>query len=224
VSGACEVWWARPVDPGSAPGLRALLDDAERDRLPRFRRAADRARYLAAHALTRIVVAGAVGAAPGALRFDRTCRCGEQHGKPTLPGGPGFSLTHAGDPVGVAVHDRPVGLDVERARPLSDLAAMAEHVRAPGETVADAEAFFALWTRKEAVLKATGDGLSTPMSSITLGPTGVDWTGAGAPTDPIWLHDLHPAEGYPAAVAGLGPAPAAVRESDGDALLRALVA
>jgi 4'-phosphopantetheinyl transferase len=220
VSGACEVWWARPIDPDSAPGLVALLDDAEHDRLPRFRIAADRARYLAAHALTRIVLAAAVGGAPAGLRFDRTCRCGAQHGKPTLPGGPGFSLTHAGDLVGVAVHAGPVGLDVERARPLSDLAAMAEHVRSPGETVADDTAFFALWTRKEALLKATGDGLSTPMAAITLGPTGVaGWTGPGAPAGPVWLRDLHPAPGYRAAVAGLGPDPVSVRESDGDALL-----
>ncbi|MCO1655826.1 4'-phosphopantetheinyl transferase family protein [Pseudonocardia humida] len=217
----CEVWWARPVDPDTAPGLVGLLDDAERARLPRFRLPADRARYLAAHALTRIVLAGAVGAAPAELRFDRSCRCGEQHGKPTLPGGPGFSLTHAGDLVGVAVHDGPVGLDVEHARPLADLAAMAAHVSSPDETVADDSAFFTLWTRKEALLKATGEGLSAPMSAITLGPTGVlAWTGAAAPTGPVWLRDLRPAAGYPAAVAGLGPGPVAVRESDGDAVLR----
>jgi len=217
----CEVWWARPVAPDAAPALVALLDGIERARLARFRRPADAARYLAAHALTRLVLAGAVGRGAGELAFDRTCRCGEQHGKPTLPGGPGFSLTHAGDLVGVAVHEGPVGLDVERARPLSDLAAMAAHVRSPAETVPDDAAFFTLWTRKEALLKATGEGLSAPMDAITLGPDGVlGWTGAGAPTGPVWLRDLRPADGYPAAVAGLGPAPAAVRERDGDAVLQ----
>jgi 4'-phosphopantetheinyl transferase len=60
------------------------------------------------------VLAHAVGRPAGALVFDRTCRCGAQHGKPVLPGGPGFSLTHAGDLVGVAVHPGgAVGLDVE---------------------------------------------------------------------------------------------------------------
>jgi 4'-phosphopantetheinyl transferase len=221
VSGTCEIWWARPVAPDTAPHLVALLDEAERTRLPRFRLPADRARYLAAHALTRVVLAAAVGADPAGLRFDRTCRCGEQHGKPVLPGGPGFSLTHAGDLVGVAVHDGPVGLDVERPRPLSDLAAMAAHVRSPAETVADEAAFFTAWTRKEALLKATGEGLSAPMSGITLGPNGVlGWTGAGAPGGPVWLRDLQPAAGYVAAVAGLGPDPAGVRESDGDAVLQ----
>ncbi|WP_214405138.1 4'-phosphopantetheinyl transferase family protein [Pseudonocardia lacus] len=222
MSGTCEIRWARPVDPDTAAHLVVLLDDTERARLPRFRLPADRARYLAAHALTRLVLADAVGADPAELRFDRTCRCGEQHGKPVLPGGPGFSLTHAGDVVGVAVHSGPVGLDVERARPLSDITAMAAHVRSPGEAVADEAAFFTLWTRKEALLKATGEGLSAPMSDITLGPDGVlGWVGAGAPTQPVWLRDLRPAPGYAGAVAGLGPDPLAVRESDGDDLLRA---
>jgi 4'-phosphopantetheinyl transferase len=217
----CEVWWARPLAPEAAPALVDLLDDAERDRLRRFRHPADRARYLAAHALTRLVLADAVGAAAAELAFDRTCRCGEQHGKPTLPGGPGFSLTHGGDLVGLAVHDGPVGLDVERLRPLHDLAAMAAHACSPAEAVPDAAAFFTLWTRKEALLKATGTGLSAPMTSITLDGSGVaDWTGPAAPRGPVWLRDLRPAADHPAAVAGLGPDPTAVHESDGDAVLR----
>jgi 4'-phosphopantetheinyl transferase len=219
----CEVWWARPVAPDAAPALVALLDGIERARLARFRRPADAARYLAAHALTRLVLAGAVGRGAGELAFDRTCRCGEQHGKPTLPGGPGFSFTHAGDRVGLAVHDGPVGLDVEQVRPLHDLAAMAAHACSPAESVADEAAFFTLWTRKEALLKATGEGLATPMTSITLGVAGVaDWAGPGAPDGPVWLHDLRPGPEYPAAVAGLGAAPSEVSEADGDPLLHAV--
>jgi 4'-phosphopantetheinyl transferase len=214
------VWWAAPVAPADAPGLLALLDDHERDRLARFRRPADQARYLAAHALVRLVLADAAGAPAAALVFDRTCRCGEQHGKPVLPGGPGFSLTHAGDLVGVAVHPGgPVGLDVEQVRELTDLAAMAAHACSPRENAPDAEAFFTLWTRKEALLKAAGTGLSAPMSAITLGPSGVlDWAGEDAPADPAWLRDLRPAPGYHAAVAGFGAEPV-VTEAAGDDLL-----
>lgn len=214
--GSCVVWWAAPT---AAPALVALLDEHERERHSRFRRAADAGRYLAAHALVRLALDPRD---PAALRFDRTCRCGQQHGKPRLVGGgPAFSLTHAGDLVGVAVHDGPVGVDVERVRPLSDLAAMAAHACSPAETAeataGGPESFFRLWTRKEAVLKATGDGLSTAMSDLTVGPAGVThWPAAPGP---IWLTDLSPAPGHPAAVAGLGATAPHIVQADGNALL-----
>lgn len=222
------MWWAAPVDPDSAPGLLALLDAQERDRLPRFRQAADRARYLAAHALTRLVLGTLVDRDPAALVFDRTCGCGEQHGKPTLPGGPPFSLTHGGALVGVVAWPGggPLGLDVERVREMTDLAGMVEHVSSPAELAADPylgpEAFFAAWTRKEALLKATGTGIAAPMNAITLGPDGVrEWTGDTAPDGPVWLRELRPEPGYRAAVAGLGAAPARLVERSADALLAA---
>jgi 4'-phosphopantetheinyl transferase len=212
----CAVWWAAPVAP--APALVALLDAHERARMDRFRRDADAARYLAAHALTRIVLGHHLGHAPAALVFDRTCRCGEQHGKPTLGGGgPEFSFTHAGVVVGVAVRDDgPVGLDVEPVRALPDLDSMARHVGAPAEPAA----FFRAWTRKEALLKATGDGLTSPMNAIVLDEHGVAaWSGDGAPDGPVWLCDLVAPDGSPAAVAGLGAVAPPVAEHDGRPLL-----
>lgn len=228
----CSIWWAAPVDPADGPGLLNLLDAHERERLARFRQAADRARYLAAHALIRLVLGDQLATLPAALEFDRTCRCGQQHGKPRLPGAgaPGFSLTHAGALVGVAVRpDGAVGLDVEHVRELTDLAGMARHVQSPAELArhrgrVGPSAFFTTWTRKEALLKATGDGLSTPMSTITLSPTGTAvqaWTGGGTPDGPVWLRDLRPAPGYAAAVAGPGAIAPAVLEADGNAVLRA---
>ena len=226
---SCRVFWAGPVDPDTAPGLHALLDVHERERMDRLRRAADRARYLAAHALVRLVLAPLVGRPAAQLRFARRCRCGAEHGKPTHPGGPAFSLTHGGDLVGVAVQldgDGPIGLDVEPVRALTDLAGMVRHVGSAAELARRPEwspdAFFRTWTRKEALLKATGDGLAEPMTAITLGPDGVeDWCGAGAPAGPVWLRDLQPRPGYRAAVAGLGPPPATVVETDAEPLLAA---
>jgi 4'-phosphopantetheinyl transferase len=224
----CTVWWAAPIAPDAAPALVGLLDVHERERLTRFRRPADRARYLAAHALTRLALAPLVGCDPGMLAFDRTCRCGEPDGKPVLPGGPGFSLSHAGDLVGVAVRpDGPVGLDVEQLRDVADLDALAAHVRSPTERSRpglDAAGFFRTWTRKEALVKATGDGLAAPMTAITLarhGPVVERWTGPGAPSGPMWLHDLSPAADHPAAVAGPGERAPEIVEADGDAVLRA---
>ncbi|MGE3285589.1 MAG: 4'-phosphopantetheinyl transferase superfamily protein [Pseudonocardia sp.] len=228
----CTVRWASPVAPEDAPGLVALLDEHERDRLARFRRAADRARYLAAHALARVVLGELVDVAPEGVEFDRTCRCGEQHGKPVVRADrsarpPGFSLTHAGDVVGVAVWpDGPVGLDTEHVRPMADLAGMARHVASPAEAAHTAHAtpgaFFAAWTRKEALLKATGSGLSAPMAAITLaGPRVVAWSGEHAPAGPMWLCDLRPAPGYTGALAGAGPLAPPVAELRGDDLIRA---
>jgi 4'-phosphopantetheinyl transferase len=218
----CTVWWARPVAPEDAPGLVGLLDAHERERLVRFRRADDRARYLTAHALVRLVLGGD-GATAAALVFDRTCRCGAAHGKPVLPGGPGFSLTHAGELVGVAVRpDEAVGLDVEQVRDVADLAALAEHVYSPAERARAASpdriGFFRRWTRKEALLKATGDGLATPMSAITLADDGTveEW----AAHRRMWLRDLTPALDHPAAVAGPGGQAPEIVEADGDAVLR----
>ena len=214
----CDVWWAAPAAPADAPGLVAMLDGHERTRMGRFRRDVDAARYLAAHALTRVVLGVRLGRPPASLVFDRTCRCGEPHGKPTLAGGPGFSFTHAGAVVGVAVLDGgPVGLDVEPVRALPDLEGMAAHVGAPAEPAA----FFRAWTRKEALLKATGDGLAGPMAAIVLDEDGVvAWSGDGAPDGPVWLRDLVAPDGSPAAVAGLGGHPPTVAEHDARPLLR----
>jgi 4'-phosphopantetheinyl transferase len=214
----CHVWWAAPVAPADAPALVEMLDEHERERLSRFRQPEDAARYLAAHALTRVVLGRCLERSPSSLIFDRTCRCGALHGKPALAGGgPGFSLSHAGDVVGVAVLDGGVvGLDVEAVRPMSDLAAMARHIGAPAEPAA----FFLAWTRKEALLKATGDGLASPMTAIVLDTDGVrSWTGDGAPGGPVWLRDLHAPDGSPAAVAGLGPVAPSIVEHNGAPLL-----
>lgn len=223
----CTVRWASPVAPEAAPGLVTLLDDHERERLDRFGRAADRARYLAAHALARVVLGELVDVDPSRVEFDRTCRCGAQHGKPVVraPRGalPGFSLTHAGEVVGVAVWPAgPVGLDVEHCRPMTDLAAMARHVASPAEAPHTTPgAFFTAWTRKEALLKAIGTGLSAPMAAITLeGPRVARWSGEDAPAGPMWLRDLLAVPGYSGAIAGAGPVAPQVRELRGDDLLR----
>lgn len=219
----CQVWWAAPVALEDAPHLLPLLDDHEQERLRRFRRPVDTARYLAVHALTRLVLGDLLGLRADKLVFDRTCRCGQPHGKPVLAeGGPHFSFTHAGDLVGLAVHaDGAIGLDVEQVRGMNDLASMAKHISSPTEQAPDGPAaFFRSWTRKEALLKATGEGLSSPMTAITLGPDGVEsWTGDGAPADPVWLRDLRPAADHHAAVAGFGTRAPDVAEVDGNTVL-----
>lgn len=223
------VWWAAPIDPASRPDLVALLDDHERERMGALRRPEDRARYLSAHALTRLVLGAHLDADPGALELDRTCRCGRQHGKPRLSGradDPGFSLTHSGQLVGVALGAGPVGVDVEQHRPLADVDGLAGHALSPAERAAgpvDPATFLVTWTRKEALLKALGEGLSSPMTAITLSPPDapgrvVEWDGVGA--DGWWVADVGtPHADHPGAVAGAGAQAPPVTVADGDAVL-----
>src|SRR5262249_7275622 len=98
-------------------------------------------------------------------------------GKPAVesPSSLQFNMTHSGDLAVIAftVH-REIGVDVEQIRPLADMQQIAnrffcteeatEIMSAP-QTERE-RAFFLCWTRKEAYIKATGDGLSAPLGSF----------------------------------------------------------
>ncbi|HEY6294176.1 MAG TPA: 4'-phosphopantetheinyl transferase superfamily protein [Streptosporangiaceae bacterium] len=235
--GTALLWWARV---GDASGDQvALLDEAERARLAAYRRAADRDRFLVGCALAKTVIAACTGSRPESVSFDRACaRCGLPHGKPVVAGGPQFSVAHSGALIAVAVATDPVGVDVEqldgRARPLGggDPEALARLVLAEPERAAlagvdpagRARAFLVAWARKEAVAKATGDGLRAPFSKIVVaaaaGPPRVtSWPYPQAPGT-VSLLDLDASPGYVAALAVLGRCQA-VQSADGSALLAA---
>lgn len=94
------------------------------------------------------------------------------HGKPCCPAGPCFSLSHSGEMVVLAVHESPVGIDTEDIR-RPWLPAVAQRVFTREEQAwlqERPEAFFYLWTRKEAVLKACGRGFSLSPQSFSVLP------------------------------------------------------
>lgn len=100
----------------------------------------------------------------------RRCdRCGSlEHGRPVvLPDGPYVSITHTAGLVAVAVTGLgPVGVDVERVRDL-DVASVAARVIGDLDgPVSDATGFLRAWVRKEAVVKATGDGIQARFSEV----------------------------------------------------------
>ena len=232
----CRVWWARSTDVG--PHLDAVLTGADLERRARLAWRADRDRLTVACALARVVLGRLVGTPPRDIRIDRTCRyCDGPHGKPWLPSTPQvqFSLAHAGDCVVVAVVcDCPVGVDVEEAGRLTtaEVDRMASLVLAAPERAVlarrpDAErpsVFTSYWVRKEAVLKATGEGLSAPLDELVVsppaaGPEVLGWAPAGGRPS-LSLHPLHPPSGYAAALAVGTHLPVLVVERDGGPLLR----
>ncbi len=240
--GTVDVWWARRQD--ASDRHAGLLDATERRRCAAYRREEDRARFLAGCALAKTALARYTGLRPADVRFDRTCgQCGEPHGKPVIEGSGieggvvEHSVAHSGDLVAVAVARTPVGVDVEQldGRPHSlggdaDLEALARLVLSAAERAtlaavppaARARAFLVAWTRKEAVTKATGDGLRAAFSHVVVAadagpPRLVSWPYSRS-VHSVSLLDLDADPGYVAALAVIGRCEG-VRARDGSALL-----
>jgi 4'-phosphopantetheinyl transferase len=207
------------LDPHHLALCLALLDPEETARAGRFARVADRARFVASHAALRVVLGRTLGIEPEALRFGA-----DEAGRPFLAGSDGrldFNLSHSGDCALIGLADGArIGVDVEWRRPLPDALRIARAHFAPEETQALAAlpppareaAFFGLWTRKEAVVKATGHGLSLALDafSVTVPPEPARFL-RGEPAPRAWtLADIAAPLGY-AATAAVTAAAATIR-------------
>ncbi len=213
----CTVWWAPLDHAGSASW--PLLSDEERTRAQSFRRTDDQARSALGAALLRRAVNTLTGVAPSDVVVVRRCKtCGGPHGQPELPGtGLYGSISHAGHWVCVAVTAAgPVGVDIEpfglMLRPW-----LLRAVAGPQEAldVRDGGNTLALWTRKEAVLKATGEGLTTPMQDVVVSPPDEPAalrSHAGRPALSCQLTDLDLVRGYAGTVAVVTTDEVLVRE------------
>lgn len=95
----------------------------------------------------------------------------KEHGKPYVPGGVYFSVSHSGEMAAIAVDHVEVGLDIERFPEESRLK-IADRFYHPGERAYVSgspdvrRAFCEIWTRKEAYLKMTGEGISTDLTAF----------------------------------------------------------
>lgn len=205
----CAVWWAEPLP--NEPRYLALLDSLEQGRHQAYRQEIDQRRFLTGRVLAKTVLGERLGRAPETVEFDATCDdCGKPHGKPRLPGVE-FSISHSGDRIGLALTSAAVGLDVEAAtRRAEDTLISYALNETEQQALAGLSAeervstFFQYWTRKEALMKATGRGLRIPLQSITLsGARLVECTDAALDPATTRLADLDPGEGYRAAVAVL---------------------
>jgi 4'-phosphopantetheinyl transferase len=173
--GEVHVWrttldWPEKSIAGLAPGLTA----DEQQRMHTFRFEQDRKRYLIGRGLLRKVLARYLKVAPHELCFDYT-----SFGKPHLAAGLAeplqFNVSHSGELLLIAVAEgRALGIDVEQVRTDIDAAAIAAHFFSANEQSALAKlagtvqvnAFFDCWARKEAFIKAKGDGLSLPLDQF----------------------------------------------------------
>lgn len=184
----------------------AWLSPDEAARADRFLRSEDRNRYVASHAALRLILSRALGTAAAAVAFSAGAA-----GKPELAGPHAgilhFNLSHSGTRalVGLA-RIAAIGVDVEAIRPIPDALRIARAHFSASEAAALAAlpldavgpAFTGLWTRKEAVVKALGAGLSLRLDrfTLTLPPEAPRLTGIAGGDPKAWtLHHLEPGPG-----------------------------
>jgi 4'-phosphopantetheinyl transferase len=155
--------------------LEQMLSRDERTRAQQFKFEADRNRFIMGRGLLRTILSSYVQAGPAQLCFMYSKR-----GKPALrdirgQGELHFNVAHSKDVILIAVTRAcAVGVDVEWIRPISDAGDIASRFFSPREAAKlmalpndqRIPAFFNLWARKEAWLKATGDGLSEMLNEV----------------------------------------------------------
>jgi 4'-phosphopantetheinyl transferase len=180
-AGEVHLWWGRVDADEGLDTVLAVLSDEERRRSERFRREGDARAFLFRRAFLRRVLAFHTGAEPAELRFARG-----EFGKPALESpacaGIAFNASSSGEWALVAVAEgRVLGVDVERAdERLADpeeLSRLARRVLTEAERAAllallperRLAGFLRLWTRKEAVLKLLGTGLSREPDTLEVG-------------------------------------------------------
>jgi 4'-phosphopantetheinyl transferase len=204
------------ISDGDIEDMARLLAPEERQRADRFKFPKHRARFIACRAQLRLVLAGFNQLPPDSLVFTYN-----QFGKPSLTNACGgssiqFNVTHSHDLGLIAVTTgMQVGIDIERIRPDIDFRHISRQFFAKGEVKSlmslppeqQVEAFYTCWTRKEAFLKARGEGLTIPLDhfEVSLKPDEpprllhssptiqglADWT----------FSDIKPGTGYTASLA-----------------------
>ncbi len=220
--------WRAALDPsaGYVRQLAQMLSADESERAARFHFERDRRRFIVGRGVLRALLGCYLGLEPAQVRF----RYGPR-GKPHLAEAADadvsynelahyncicFNLAHSHELALYAfIRGREIGVDLEHVHPLPDAEQIAARFFSPGENAAwqalpesqRLEAFFNCWTRKEAYLKACGDGLARPLDQfeVSLVPGEVARLlrvqGQAEETARWWLQALEPADGYIAALA-----------------------
>jgi len=174
-----------------APHASELFSRVEPERQARvraFRASDDALRCLAAG----LLLADAFGDDAQIVRDAR--------GKPCVPGGRPFSLSHAGDYAVLALSSEAVGVDIERVRPV-DWDRLSARFFHPGEHALLLESrdplacFFRIWTLKESYLKAEGVGFSRSPAHFCILPES-DGSARPAFESPYRFRSLDAFEGY----------------------------
>lgn len=210
--------WRATLDqtPSQIESFLHNLSADERARAERFHFARDREHFIVARGVLRAILGCYLNRVPECLSF-----CYGSHGKPALAGKSDgetirFNVSHShGVALYAVTRGREVGIDLERIRFDLAVAEIAERFFSRREvamlrslpTEVQRQEFFRCWTRKEAYIKARGEGLSLPLDEFDVSPApGEPDAVLDTQRDPSeaarWsLQELTPAPGYVAALA-----------------------
>jgi 4'-phosphopantetheinyl transferase len=208
--------WRAPLDPAEScvERLQHTLSADELQRAARFHFPRDRRRFIVARGVLRDILGRYLGVPPSVLRFHYSA-----HGKPTLADledGLRFNISHSHEMGLFAVtRGREVGVDLEYLRMDIACEEIAEHFFSARERASlralpvevKHQAFFNCWTRKEAYIKAHGEGLSLPLDQFDVSlapaePAALLATRSDPQEASRWsLQAFTPRSGYAAAVA-----------------------
>ncbi len=208
----CVDIWTVPLqaDRQIIEHLRTLLAPDERERALRFHAEKHQHSFVAGRGLLRTILSRYVPARPESLAFHYGIK-----GKPYLQDHSGlhFNLAHSGDRAVYAVASDDLGVDIELIKPVRDSQKISKRffsqreadelsALGPDQQIAG---FFACWTRKEAYIKATGEGLAAGLNKFYAGADPSDSEGGihidqdGRP--PQWyFKDLRVGDQYAGAV------------------------
>ena len=212
-----HIWCTSLEQPVSL--FQRLLSVGERIRAERFHFEEHRKYFIIRRGILRTILGYYLGVEPSRLQF-----CYGKNEKPALAGTLGkgkinFNLSHS---EGLALYAlaryHEIGVDIEYIRDVPEMEQIVERYFSAGEkdvfrSLPDhkrKEAFFNWWTRKEAFIKATGDGLSWPLDRFDVSlvpdePARLLKIDGESETASRWLiHELKPAPGFAAAFAAEG--------------------
>lgn len=168
-----DIWW---VDVHAyinhAADFAPLLSLFEQQQAKRFYRLQDRQAYTVTHGICRLILSRYLKKPAQRIQIEQA-----PHGKPLLNSATDlhFNLTHSGSKALVAVGRCPLGIDMEWMKPDLPFDELVPQFMSPQEQECFATlsleqkriAFYLCWTRKEAYVKAIGQGLSYPIRQVT---------------------------------------------------------
>jgi 4'-phosphopantetheinyl transferase len=172
-----EIWHGKvTAEAVHYPAYWRVLDAAEQARALKFKNALPRQRYVEVHGRLRNLLAQMLNQPPEKIRMAKA-----EHGKPYLVDYPdlAFNLSHSADSMMIALGRQcRLGIDIESCKPRGNLAGLVDKCFADEEAAywnqlpesEKTEAFYRFWTRKEALVKASGHGIALGVTDCVVNP------------------------------------------------------